>query len=725
MIKLTINNQIIDVEDGSTILQACEELGIEVPIFCYHPRLSAAGNCRMCLVEVDKSSKPVASCSMPAVDGMVVRTDSPMVEKSRKGNLEFLLINHPLDCPICDQGGECDLQDITMAYGSGESRFDLNKRAVNDKYMGPLIKTVMTRCIHCTRCVRFADEIAGSPELGTTGRGEHMEITSYLENAISSELSGNMIDLCPVGALTNKPYAFHGRSWELTKTESIDVMDAVGSNIRIDSRDREVMRILPRLNEDINEEWISDRTRFAYDGLKRQRLDQPYKRVDGKLKPCTWDEAFSTIKEKLKEVKGSEIAALTGDLVDCESMFSLKKLMLALGCPNIDCRQDGALLSTLSRTHYVMNTPIAKIEESDCILLIGTNPRHEAPLVNARIRKRYLHGNLSIGLVGEPVDLTYKYTHLSETPDILDFFQNLSLSSSDLFRGSRDSRNECENDNAGKVGFERTLLSELSKDKHPFTEDLKKATRPMLILGQAVFKRPDTEAILEVIQQLIKRYRFIQDDWNGFNVLHTAAARVGGLDLGFVPQKNGLSTKEILKACQKNKIKLVYLLGADEIPMDQLGSAFVIYQGHHGDAGAHRADVILPGAAYTEKTATYVNTEGRAQTAQQALTPPGSAKEDWKIIRALSEVIGHTLPYNTWKDIESALIEAHPAFASKGQIVTSEWQDFNIEINNAGIEAKPFNLPITNFYMADTISRHSANMVSCVQEILQGKRPHV
>ncbi len=679
MIKLTINNHTIEVEQGTTILQACEQLNVEVPVFCYHSRLSIAGNCRMCLVEVEKTSKPVASCAMPVTEGMVVHTDSPMVEKARKGNLEFLLINHPLDCPICDQGGECDLQDITMAYGSGESRFDLNKRAVSDKYMGPLIKTVMTRCIHCTRCVRFADEVAGSHELGTTGRGEHMEITSYLETAVSSELSGNMIDLCPVGALTNKPYAFHGRSWELTKTESIDVMDAVGSNIRIDSRGREVMRILPRLNEDINEEWISDRTRFAYDGLKRQRLDQPYRRVDGKLTPCTWDEAFAVIKEKLAAVKGSEIAAIAGDLADCESMLTLKELMLALKSPHLDCRQDGTMISTASRSHYIMNTPIARIEESDCILLIGTNPRHEAPIVNARIRKRYLKGHISIGLIGQPVDLSYKYDHLGETPDV--------LSSS-------------------------------------FKDALKKAERPMIILGQAVFNRPDTTAILAAIQQLIKKYKFIQDDWNGYNVLHIAAARVGGLDVGFVPQKDGLATKEILKACQKNKIKVLYLLGADEIPMDQLGSAFVIYQGHHGDAGANRADVILPGAAYTEKMATYVNTEGRVQTAQQALTPPGEAKEDWKIIRALSEAIGHTLSYNTWEDIQSALTKIHPAFASRGEIIASEWQDFDTA-NSSSIEATPFNLPISNFYMTDVISRHSANMVACVQEITQGKRPHV
>lgn len=682
MVKLKIDGQDIEVEPGTTILQACEQLGIEVPVFCYHPKLPIAGNCRMCLVEVENVSKPVASCAMPATEGMHVHTQTQMVEKARKGNLEFLLINHPLDCPICDQGGECDLQDITMAYGRGESRFELNKRAVTDKYMGPLIKTTMTRCIHCTRCVRFADEIAGVSEIGTTGRGELMEITSYLESAISSELSGNLIDVCPVGALTSKPYAFHGRTWELTKTESIDVLDALGSNIRIDTRGREVMRILPRLNEDINEEWISDRTRFAYDGLQYQRLDTPYVKSKGKLKPARWEEAFEVIHDQLQNAKGSEIAAIAGDLIDCEAMLTLKDLMIKLKSPHFDCRQDGSLIPSNLRSHYIMNTGIAEIENADCILLIGTNPRHEAPLVNARIRKTYLKGGVSIGLIGSKMDLTYKHEWLGDSP---------------------------------------ASIEELLNASHPFAQKLKNAKRPILILGQAIFKRTDVSGIISNVQILLETYNFIQEDWNGYNVLHTSASRVGGLDIGFVPQKGGLSTSQILKACKEGKIKILYLLGADEIPMEDLGETFVIYQGHHGDKGAHRADVILPGSAYTEKTATYVNTEGRVQLAFQAVPPPGEAKEDWMIIHALAAALGHYLPYNTWDEIQSALIKLQPAFARRGEFIKTIWQDFELP-EKVTHSKEPFTLAINNFYMNDPITRHSTNMAACVQEIMQGKQ---
>ncbi|MBY0462270.1 MAG: NADH-quinone oxidoreductase subunit NuoG [Alphaproteobacteria bacterium] len=682
MVKLTIDGRPIDVELGTTILQACEQLAIEVPVFCYHSKLSIAGNCRMCLVEVEGASKPIASCAMPATNGMVVHTQTPMVEKSRKGNLEFLLINHPLDCPICDQGGECDLQDITVAYGRGESRFDLNKRAVPDKYMGPLIKTTMTRCIHCTRCVRFADEIAGVSEIGTLGRGETMEITTYLESAIHSELSGNLIDVCPVGALTSKPYAFHGRSWELTKTESVDVLDAVGSNISIDTRGREVMRILPRLNEEINEEWISDRTRFAYDGLKYQRLDTPYVRIKGKLKPARWEEAFEAIQEQLKTLKGTEIAAIAGDLADSESMKALKDLMIKLESPHLDCRQDGSHIPHSARSHYIMNTSIAGLEEADCILLIGTNPRHEAPLVNARIRKTYLKGGAMIGVIGPKTDLTYKYEWIGDTP---------------------------------------SSLEGLVDGTHPFAKNLKNAKRPALILGQSVFKHVDMLAVLHNVQALLKDYKLIQKDWNGYNVLHNAASRVGGLDIGFVPQKGGFDTSQILTASQKGKIKLLYLLGADEIPMDQLGDTFVIYQGHHGDKGAHRADVILPGCAYTEKTATYVNTEGRAQLALQAVPPPGEAKEDWLIIHALSASLGLYLPYNNWDEIQMALKKTEPAFDKKGDLVKTPWQDFELSTQMA-YSNEPFVLPISNFYMNDPITRHSTNMASCVREITSGKQ---
>ncbi|MBM3468553.1 MAG: NADH-quinone oxidoreductase subunit G [Alphaproteobacteria bacterium] len=677
MQKLTINGIDVTVEDGTTVLQACETLGIEIPIFCYHPKLSIAGNCRMCLVEVESSSKPVASCSMPATNGMVVKTNTPLITHAREGVLELLLINHPLDCPICDQGGECDLQDITLKYGRGQSRFSLNKRAVKDKTMGPLIKPIMTRCIHCTRCIRFANEIAGVPEMAALGRGENMEITTYLGKALTSELSGNMIDICPVGALTNKPYAFHGRPWELTKTETIDVFDAVGSNIRVDSVGREIMRILPRLNEEINEEWISDKTRFAYDGLKQQRLDQPYIRQNGKLIPTTWENAFTFIKKNLDSLSGKEIAALAGDQADCESMMALKDLMISLESPHLDCRQDGTHWDNRNRSAYIFNTTIAGIEKADLILLIVTNPRYEAPLINARIRKRYLKSGLThkleIGMIGPKSDLTYPYEHLGE--------------------------------------YAKTIR-EIIDGKHPFCKKLKAAKKPVLILGQGAMNRRDSLEILYLCQKISEEYNFIQKDWNGFNVLHTAAARVGGLDLGFLPQKGGLDTAGILGAAHNGKIKALYLLGADEIPMNELGNTFVIYQGHHGDKGAHRADVILPGAAYTEKSATYVNTEGRPQRTTQAILPPGQAKEDWRIIRALSEVLGHSLPYATGEDIQRRLIEVNIHFKNIDKITPSPWEIIPLGTPET-LSQLAFQLPITNFYCTDPISRHSTTMAHC------------
>lgn len=677
MPKLTINDIQVDIEDGSTVLQACEKLGIEIPVFCYHPKLSIAGNCRMCLVQMGTSRKPIASCSMPATEGMAIYTNTPLVKKAREGVLEFLLINHPLDCPICDQGGECDLQDITRNYSRGKSRFTLNKRAVGDKPMGPLIKTIMTRCIHCTRCIRFANEIAGSPEIGACGRGEKMEITSYLNHAVTSELSGNMIDICPVGALTSKPYAFHGRPWELTKTESIDVLDAVGSNIRIDSRGQEVLRILPRQNEDINEEWISDKARFAYDGLKHQRLDQPYIRLKGKLTPATWEEAFSFIQKNLKGLDGKEIAALVGDQADCESIVALKDMLTSLKSPHMDCRQDGTHWDTRSRSTYLFNTTIAGIEKADSILLVATNPRHEAPLVNARIRKRYLkstHTNpLEIGLIGPMSDLTYPYEYLG--------------------------------DNAKAI---KTIL----EGKHAFCAKLKSAKKPMLILGQAAMNRRDSLEILHLCQEIAEKYNLIQGDWNGFNALHTAAARVGALDLGFLPQKGGLDTHGIITAAHRGQIKALYLLGADEIPMMDLNNVFIIYQGHHGDAGAHHANVILPGAAYTEKNATYVNTEGRPQRTSQAVLPPGDAKEDWRIIRALSEFLGYVPSYNTLEEIRNRLLSENPIFASLDQVVPSPWEVLSLGTPET-LSQLPFQLPINNYYMTDPISRHSLTMAQC------------
>jgi NADH-quinone oxidoreductase subunit G len=680
MPKLKIDGIEVEVPPGSTVLQACEAVGVEIPRFCYHEKLTIAGNCRMCLVEMEKSPKPVASCAMPAGDNMVIKTDTPMVRKARHGVMEFLLINHPLDCPICDQGGECDLQDQAMAYGRGDGRYGEHKRAVKDKNMGPLVKTIMTRCIHCTRCIRFAGEIAGVEDLGATGRGEDMEITTYLEKALDSELSANIIDLCPVGALTSKPYAFNARPWELRKTESIDVMDAVGSNIRIDTRGAEVMRVLPRLNEAINEEWISDKTRFACDGLKRQRLDRPYVRRAGKLVEATWPEAFEAIRQRLAGLAGDRIAAIAGDLACAESMVALKDLMAALASPHVDCRQDGAKLPAAPRAAYLFNSTIAGIEQADAIVLIGTNPRWEAPLVNARIRKRYLAGGLKVGVIGGPLALTYKTQHLGAGPD---------------------------------------TLAELAAGRHAFAETLKAAKKPMLILGQGPLARADGAAVLAAARALAETCNMIRDGWNGFNVLHTAAARVGGLDLGLAPGVGGRDVAGILEGASSGAIDAVYLLGADEIDTGRLGRAFVIYQGHHGDAGAHRADVILPGAAYTEKNATYVNTEGRVQVARIATFPPGEAREDWKILRALSEALGRKLPYDTLADVRKRLVQVNPVFAMPDAVAPASWGPFGAAgaMGTAG-----FASPVRNFYMTDPISRASATMAECTEAFVKSKQ---
>ena len=672
MPKLTIDGIEVEVENGLTVLQACEQVGIEIPRFCYHERLTIAGNCRMCLVEMERAPKPVASCAMPVGEGMVITTNSPAVKKMRQGVMELLLINHPLDCPICDQGGECDLQDQTVGYGFDRSRFTEEKRSVKDKTFGPLIRAMMTRCIHCTRCIRFSSEVAGVPEMGATGRGEHMEVGTYVEKALTSELSGNMIDLCPVGALTSNPYAFNARPWELEKTESIDVMDAVGSNIRIDAKGPEVMRIMPRLNEDVNEEWISDKSRFACDGLKRQRLDTPYVRRDGKLEPATWDEAFSAIADKVKGMDGSKFAAIAGDLACAESMTALKDLTMAVGSKNIDCRQDGAKLDASCRGGYVFNTTIAGIEKADACLIIGTNTRKEAPIVNARLRKRYLMGGFSAGMVGENVDLTFS----------------------------------CENLGAGT-----DTLSEIAEDKHSFAKVLEKARNPMLILGQGALTRSDGAAVLALARQIAEDNGMISDDWNGFNVLHTAAARVGGLDLGLTTGDVG----SILDGCGSGSVEVVYLLGADEIDTNKLGKAFVIYQGHHGDAGAHRADVVLPGAAYTEKNATYVNTEGRVQRTRLAVFPIGEAKEDWTILRALSETLDIKLPYDTLSEVRQRMIEINPVFGSDDQATGGDWGAFGAK---GSLNGESFISPISNFYMTDPISRASETMAQCVEALL-------
>ena len=674
MPKLTINGQEVEVPAGTTVLQACQSAGVEVPHFCFHERLAIAGNCRMCLVEMEKSPKPVASCAMPAADGQVVYTNSAKAQRARKGVMEFLLINHPLDCPICDQGGECDLQDEAMAFGFDRGRFQENKRAVKDKNFGPLIKTQMTRCIHCTRCVRFATDVAGVSELGATGRGENMEIGTYIEHALTSELSGNMIDLCPVGALTSKPYAFVSRPWELRKTESVDVLDAVGSNIRIDARGPEVLRVLPRLHEDVNEEWLSDKGRFAVDGLMKRRLDTPYVRQNGKLVPASWAEAFGAIAAKLKGVDGSKIAGIAGDLVDAEAMLALKDLLVGLGSPHLDCRQDGAKLPA-QRAGYLFNTTIAGIDQADVVLFVGTNPRLEAPLINARFRKRYLLGGFKAAAIGPALDLTFPVIQLGEGPEV---------------------------------------LADLADGNHSWIETLKGAKNPMIIVGQGALARADGAAVLDLARKLADAAGVVREGWNGFNVLHMAAARVGGLELGFVPGEGGRDVAGILEGAQSGAIEVVYLLGADEIDTTKLGQAFVIYQGHNGDAGAARADVVLPGAAYTEKNGTYVNTEGRVQLGRLATFPPGEAREDWKILRALSEPLGRKLPYDNLAQLRQRLIEVNPRFAHVDEVVPAEWTAFG----TAGPTGSgPFAYPIENYYMTDSISRSSPTMAACTESL--------
>jgi len=671
MPKLTVDGIEVEVEQGATVLQACEEAGAEIPRFCYHERLSIAGNCRMCLVEMEKSPKPIASCALPAGEGMVIHTKTESVKRAREGVMEFLLINHPLDCPICDQGGECDLQDQAMAYGVDSSRFELNKRAVEDKEMGPLVKTIMTRCIHCTRCVRFVTEVAGVPEIGAIGRGEDMEITTYLENALTSELQGNVIDLCPVGALTSKPYAFTARPWELRKTETIDAMDALGANIRVDARGGEVMRLMPRNNDEVNEEWISDKTRFIWDGLRSQRLDQPYVRENGKLRPASWAEAFGKIAEKVKASAPEKMAAIAGDLACSESMKALKDLMAALGSPNIDCRQDGAKLGAKGRAAYLFNSGIAGIEEADAILIVGSNPRLEAPVLNARIRKRWLEGGVPVGIVGENADLTYATEYL---------------------------------------GAGTQTLKEIAEGAHPFARVLQVAERPMLILGQGALAREDGEAVLDTCIKIMRETGGVSADWNGFNVLHTAAARVGGLDLGLLPGEGGRDVAGILDGAEKGEIDIVYLLGADEIDTQRLGKAFVIYQGTHGDRGAHRADVILPGAAYTEKGAYWVNTEGRVQLGERAAFPPGDAREDWSILRALSDVLGHKLPYDSVAQLQAALVEEVPSFGMRD--VKPEAGDLPEGAIGQMTDA-PFQNAVQDFYFTNPIARASKVMAEC------------
>ncbi len=675
MPKLTIDDIEVEVPAGATVLQACEAAGREIPVFCYHPRLNIAGNCRMCLVDIEKSPKPVASCAMPAAEGMAVRTRGEHVERAQRGVLELLLINHPLDCPICDQGGECDLQDLTLFYGPDSSRFAENKRPVTDKYMGPLISTHMTRCIHCTRCIRFANEVAGVEELGATGRGEHMEITTWVERAVTSELSGNMIDLCPVGALNSKPYEYTARTWELRHYESVDVMDAVGSNIRVDVRGNEVMRILPRLHEDVNEEWISDKTRFVYDGLTRRRLDRPWVKRDGKLEVASWSDALAAVASRLDGTAGDRVAAVAGDQACLESMAALKDLMAALGSPHIDCRQDGAKLER-PRAGWLFNTTIAGIERADALLLIGAFPRHEAALVNARIRKRHRMGGFAVGRIGCPGELTYPTTDLGAGPQTL----------TDLLAGG-----------------------------HSFAELLDRAERPMLIVGSGAVARPDGAQVLAQARTVAERFGMIKDGWNGFNVLHKAASRVGGLELGLVPAPGGRDVRGMLDGVEDGSIEVVFLLGADELDPRALERAFVVYIGSHGDAGARAADVILPGSAYTERHGTWVNLEGRPQAGLRATFPPGEAKEDWRIVRALSEALGRKLPYDTLEQLRRRIADEVPHLARLDRIEPADWQPFGAP-GDTGSE--PFTSPVDDFYRTCPISRASEVMAACVEEIV-------
>ena len=675
---LIIDGQTIEVEDGITLLQACEQAGVEIPRFCYHERLSIAGNCRMCLVEVVGMPKPQASCALgvndlpPNRDGTPkqINTRSPMVQKAREGVMEFLLINHPLDCPICDQGGECDLQDQAMAFGRGGTRYSEAKRAVEEKYLGPLIKTAMTRCIHCTRCVRFMTEVAGVEELGAISRGEDMEITTYLEKGLMSEMSANVADLCPVGALTHRPWAHHARSWEYRKTESIDAMDALGAAIRVDARGREVMRILPRVNDAVNEEWISDKTRHIVDGLKTQRLDRPYVRDSGRLRPASWDEAMGRIAERFAKASPERIGAIAGDMAGAEEMFALKQLLSRLGSTSLDCRQDGAKLDpALGRASYIFNSRIEGIDQADAILLIGTNPRLEAAVLNARIRRRWRQGGLSVAAVGAQADLNYAVDWLGNSTAVLD---------------------------------------DLASGKHAFSKVLADAKAPMVIIGGAAIRRADGAAVLAAAARIAEAAMAGKDaGWNAFNVLHDAAARVGGLDLGFVPDKGGRDVAGMLEG----DMEIVYLLGADEIDMKRLGSAFVIYQGTHGDAGAHRADVILPGAAYTEKSATYVNTEGRVQMTQKAVFPPGDAKEDWAIVRALSARLNMTLPYDSLAALRASMYRSHPTLARIDHLEPSSADDLAaLRQLKARMTSEPFAPAIGDFYMSNPIARSSAIM---------------
>ncbi len=663
MLKLKVNDTEVEVEEGYTVLQACEKAGVEIPRFCYHEKLSIAGNCRMCLVEMEKSPKPIASCAMPAADGMVIKTNTPKIEKSRKGVMEFLLANHPLDCPVCDQGGECDLQDQSMFYGIDKSRFKENKRAVPDKNMGPLIKTQMTRCIHCTRCIRFATEIAGVPELGAIGRGEDMQITTYLEKSIQSELSGNVIDLCPVGALTSKPYVFEARPWELKKTETIDVMDAVGSNIRVDTYDWEVKRVLPITNEDINEEWISDKTRYACDGLLNQRLDSPYIKYNNKFEKASWEEAYKIIKSKIQNTSKDKICGFVGDLTNMETGFILKEFFeRTIDNNNYESRSSNKFIDVTERENYLFNSTINGIEEADLILLIGTNPRYEATILNARIRKAYLNNKTKIISLNEVGDLTYPYEKLD-----------------------------------GKT----KSVKEIFEGNHKLSENIFNSKKPMIILGESFLNLNSAEFLFNLIKEYLNKNNKFINEWNPLNILSNDSATVGSLDLGLINEKI-----DLIRNLKENLFELVFLLGQDELNFDKKNE-FIVYVGSHGDKGAEIADIILPGSAYTEQSGHYTNLEGKIQKAFKASYPPGEAKEDWQIINEIAEEINNRKLFNDKEELESSMFnflnlkKEKPKTDLKKNIMAQEFNNEDLKIE------------LKNYYFSNVIARSSKTMLEC------------
>ncbi len=672
MPKIFINGKEIEFEKGMTVLQACELADVEIPRFCYHEKLSIAGNCRMCLVEMEKSPKPIASCAMPAADGMKINTNTASVEKARKGVMEFLLANHPLDCPVCDQGGECDLQDQSMYYGIDKSRFKENKRIVKEKYMGPLIKTHMTRCIHCTRCVRFATEVAGVPEIGAIGRGENMEITTYLEKAMESELSANVIDLCPVGALTSKPYAFEARPWELKKTESIDVMDAVGSNIRIDTYNWEVKRILPRLNNDINEEWISDKTRYSCDGLLKQRLDVPYIKKDNKLQKSNWDEAITVLADKIQSINPDEIGGHIGDMINMENALSFKKFFAALKSKNLEFREKKFYINSSEKINYIFNSSIKGIEESDLILLIGTNPRHEATMLNARIRKTFANKSIPIFSIGDPGELTYDYNIIGNTTDD---------------------------------------LKKILNNDHEFSKRLSSSNKPIIIIGESALELESGKYIVEGIKNFLKNNNLISKEWNAFNFLAQNASTVGLIDLGVLPKEDE-EKNSFFEKLNKNQFKLLYLLGSDNLDIKK-NKEFIVYQGSHGDRGAEIADLILPSAAFTEQNGLYENLEGRVQESKKASYPIGEALEDWKIFNLILKKLGMNNDFSKFDSLRKEVLSLIPNFTKLNELPC--FKEVQQTITSSKFMSELVDIKDLDYFYTNSISRASKTMGECRQ----------